>query len=385
MKTEAAHKIAAPDVIGRSRAMRQLLETATRAAARQNKVLITGESGVGKDVLARYIHAHSPRAAHPFVAVNCAGLAETLLESELFGHVKGSFTGAYRDKRGKLELADGGTIFLDEVGEMTPRMQALLLRFLENGEVQPVGADAASRRVNARVVAATNRDLDRMTAAGTFREDLLYRIRVVHLHVPPLRERIEDIRPLLEHFLSKIDPSVRLSEGAWTALERHHWPGNVREVQNVVEQLSAAGTDRELDTADMPPYAAATTPAQIAPRGGDRRRTDMDALFDSIANGSGDFWHDVYDAFIDREITRHDVRHVIMRGLAVADGSYRELLQIFRLPAGDYKRLLNFLVRHGCTVDFRPYRPGQGTRRDVATDAPRRSRSSGAGAHTGSS
>src|SRR3954449_4820811 len=206
-------------LVFRSARMGATIALASRAGERDSKVLITGESGVGKDVVARYIHAASPRASHPFVAVNCAGLAETLLESELFGHVKGSFTGAYRDKRGKLELADGGTIFLDEVGEMTPRMQALLLRFLENGEVQPVGADSASRRVNARVIAATNRDLDRMTAAGTFREDLLYRIRVLHLHVPPLRERPEDIRPLLEHFLTRIDPAVRLSDAAWAALE----------------------------------------------------------------------------------------------------------------------------------------------------------------------
>src|SRR3954471_13721366 len=193
VKTESASKIAAPDIVVRSRAMRQLFETATRAAARQTKVLITGESGVGKDVLARYIHVHSPRAAHPFVAVNCAGLAETLLESELFGHVKGSFTGAYRDKRGKLELADGGTIFLDEVGEMTPRMQALLLRFLESGEVQPVGSVGTNRRVDARVTTATNRNLREMAAAGTFREDLLYRIRVIQIHLPPLRQRRDDI------------------------------------------------------------------------------------------------------------------------------------------------------------------------------------------------
>jgi transcriptional regulator with PAS, ATPase and Fis domain len=291
-------------------------------------------------------------------------MAETLLESELFGHVKGSFTGAYRDKRGKLELADGSTIFLDEVGEMTPRMQALLLRFLENGEVQPVGADTPPRRVNARVIAATNRDLDRMTAAGTFREDLLYRIRVVHLHVPPLRERVEDIRPMLAHFLNRIDPAVQLSEPAWSLLERYHWPGNVREVQNVVEQLSAAGHDRELDVADMPVYAAASNPPRVAARGDDRRRSEADALFDSLANGASDFWHDVYDAFIDRELTRQDVRHVIMRGLAVADGSYRELLELFRLPGSDYKRLLNFLVRHGCTVDFRPFRPGTRSRRE---------------------
>src|SRR3982750_1521355 len=208
-------------MIGRSAAMQTLSETATRAAVRNTKVLITGESGVGKDVLARFIHAQSTRAMKPFIAVNCAGLAETLLESELFGHVKGSFTGAYRDKLGKLELADRGTIFLDEVGEMTPRMQALLLRFLESGEVQPVGGESIHRRVDARVIAATNRDLEKMTTAGTFREDLLYRIRVVHLHVPPLRDRPDEIRPLLEYFLTKIDPAVRLSDGAWAALERH--------------------------------------------------------------------------------------------------------------------------------------------------------------------
>jgi DNA-binding NtrC family response regulator len=200
-----------------------------------------------------------------------------------------------------------------------------------------------------------------MTAAGTFREDLLYRIRVVHLHVPPLRERIEDIRPLLSHFLAQIDPAVRLTEGAWRLLEAHHWPGNVRELQNVVEQLSTAGHDRELDAADMPTYAAAKPP-QVAPRGSDRRRSDIDGLFDSLTNGTADFWRDVYDCFMDRDMTREDVRHLIARGLSVADGSYRELLQIFRMLPTDYKRLLNFLVRHGCAVDFRPFRPGQVSR-----------------------
>ena len=251
-------------------------------------------------------------------------------------------------------------------------MQALLLRFLESGEMQPVGADTAVRRVNARVITATNRDLDRMTAAGTLREDLLYRIRVVHLHVPPLRERVEDLRPLLEVLSQQDRPAVRLSPAAWATLERHHWPGNVRELQNVVEQLSAAGHDRELDVADLPPYVATTSPPQIATRGGDRRRTDMDALFESLASGTSEFWNDVYEAFIHRDLTRQDVRHIVMRGLAVADGSYRELLQIFRLPGSDYKRLLNFLVRHGCTVDFRPFRPGQSGRAEAATDTPRR-------------
>src|SRR2546423_2958256 len=234
-----SHSALPTAVTGDSPAMQTVLNTATRAAARNTKVLITGESGVGKDVLARYIHSKSPRAAKPFIAVNCAGLAEALLESELFGQVKGSFTGAYRDKPGKLQLAHGGTIFLDEVGEMTPRMQALLLRFLESGEVQPVGGDATNTRVNARVLTATNRDLQQMATKGEFREDLMYRIRVVHVHVAPLRERVEDVRPLIEHFVDRFDPSLALTANAWDALEAYSWPGNVRELQNVVEQLSA--------------------------------------------------------------------------------------------------------------------------------------------------
>jgi len=374
VKSASPLSLAAPHMIAVSPVMRQLVDTARRAAERDAKVLITGESGVGKDVLARVIHSASRRAARPFIAVNCAGLAETLLESELFGHVKGSFTGAYRDRRGKLEEAHGGTIFLDEVGEMTPRMQALLLRFLESGEVQPVGAESTHRRVDARVIAATNRDLDRMTAAGTFREDLLYRIRVVHLHVPPLRERPEDIRPLLKHFLARTDPTLRLSEAAWGVLEQHHWPGNVREVQNVVEQLSAAGHDRELGVEHMPAYTMAREQPQVQPRAGDRRRDEMDALFDHIANGTAEFWRDVYDPFMDRDLTRQDVRHLITRALTVADGSYREMLQVLRLPGEDYKRLLNFLVRHGCAVDFRPFRPGLQGRAQRAHAADARTR-----------
>ena len=187
-------------IVGSSPQLMEVLRLARRAAIGDAKVLVTGESGVGKDLVAREIHTHSLRAHGPFVAVNCAGLTETLLESELFGHVKGSFTGAYRDKLGKLEMAHGGTLFLDEVGEMSLRMQALLLRFLEQGELQRVGATDRARYVDVRVVAATNRNLGERVAAGEFREDLLYRLRVIHIHVPPLRERRGDIRPLVEHF-----------------------------------------------------------------------------------------------------------------------------------------------------------------------------------------
>src|SRR5262245_1279695 len=221
-----------------SAAMLDLFKFAKRAAVNDAKVLVTGESGVGKDVVARQIHANSKRRLKEFVPVNCAGVTESLLESELFGHVKGSFTGAFRDKVGKLRLAHQGTLFLDEVGEMSLRMQALLLRFLENGEIQSVGSDAAPAVVDVRVVAATNRNLSEMVAAGKFREDLLYRLRVIHLHVPPLRNRVEDIRPLAMHFFARRGQLATLTEEAWQMLSQYRWPGNVRELQNVVEQMA---------------------------------------------------------------------------------------------------------------------------------------------------
>src|SRR5262245_44050010 len=173
-----------PTLVGTSPVMERLRSASARVAAGTAKVLITGESGVGKDLVARFIHARSPRATRPFVALNCAGISETLLESELFGHVRGSFTGAHRDKVGLFQLAHRGTVFLDEVGEMSLRMQALLLRFLENGEVKAVGSDSVSAKVDVRVIAATNRSLPDLVARGQFREDLMYRIMVVHIEVP---------------------------------------------------------------------------------------------------------------------------------------------------------------------------------------------------------
>src|SRR6185503_8728375 len=187
---------------GRSAEVVALEQEIDRVARSDAKVLITGESGVGKEIVARAIHSRGPRASHVFAPVNCAGLPETLLESELFGHVKGSFTGAYRDKPGKLETAHMGTIFLDEVGEMTLRMQGLLLRFLETGELQKVGADGGSRHVDVRVVAATNRNLREMIAQNQFRDDLYYRLNVIHIVVTPLRDRRDDIPALLDHFLA---------------------------------------------------------------------------------------------------------------------------------------------------------------------------------------
>src|SRR3954462_4947341 len=220
-------------LIGTSGVIAELSQEIDRIAKSDAKVLITGESGVGKELVAHAIHQRSMRASRPMVAVNCAGLPETLLESELFGHVKGSFTGAYRDKQGKLEMADRGSIFLDEIGEMTLRMQGLLLRFMETGELQKVGADRIAGRVNVRVIAATNKNLRDMIVEGTFREDLFYRLNVIHLTVPPLRERREDIPGLVEHFLLSFTQNSNtqvhsIAPEATTALVQYAWPGNVR-------------------------------------------------------------------------------------------------------------------------------------------------------------
>src|SRR6186713_834841 len=227
---------------GRSAEVTALEQEIDRVARSDAKVLITGESGVGKEIVARAIHSRGPRANHVFAPVNCAGLPETLLESELFGHVKGSFTGAYRDKPGKLETAHTGMVFLDEVGEMTLRMQGLLLRFLETGELQKVGQDGGSRHVDVRVIAATNRKLRELINQGQFRDDLYYRLNVIHIVVPPLRDRREDIPELVEHFLGRYVAANRSSITevapiAMKALSAHSWPGNVRELENVIERL----------------------------------------------------------------------------------------------------------------------------------------------------
>ena len=346
-----------PLFLGVAPAIERVRVAAERVARGDAKVLITGESGVGKDVLGRYLHAHSTRAGAAFVALNCAGISETLLESELFGHVKGSFTGAHRDKVGKLQLAHRGTVFLDEIGEMSLRMQALLLRFLENGEIQPVGADTPAARVDVRVISATNRDLPAMVAAGQFREDLMYRIKVVHLHVPPLRERAEDIRLLIQYAIERTGSRVVIDDEAIQVLERYRWPGNVRELQNVVEQLAWLGHDGRVGVADLPPALLAAAPPTIM-RKHDRRRSVADEMFQSLVSGSHKFWDHVYTLFLNRDITRHDLRELVRKGLTATSGNYRAMLHLFGIDAHDYKRFLNFLAAHDCSVDFRQFRTG---------------------------
>jgi len=341
-------------IVGQSAAIANVRMLAARVAAGDAKVLITGESGTGKDLVARHVHAGSPRRTAPFVAVNCAGFSETLLESELFGHVKGSFTGAYRDKVGKLQLAHRGTIFLDEVGEMSQRMQALLLRALEQGEIQPVGADRGPVRVDVRIIAATNRDLKQMVTQDAFRNDLLYRLSVVQVYVPPLRDHPEDIPLLVEHLSDRLGRRVRFTDEALKALQAYHWPGNVRELQNVIEHVVWLATDDIADVRDLPPQID-WTPPQRRPFI-ERRRGVADELYDGLVSRRIAFWTEVYERFLHRDVTRKDLRTLIGLGLTATSGSYRGLLTLFGIPETEYKRLLNFLAAHGCTVSVRAYR-----------------------------
>ena len=336
--------------------MAALIEAADRAALSDGKVLITGESGVGKDLIARRIHARSRRTHHPFVPVNCAGLTESLLESELFGHVKGSFTGAYRDKLGKLQTAHRGTIFLDEVGEMSLRMQAILLRFLENGEIQAVGSDTRQATVDVRVIAATNRNLAELIAAGQFREDFLYRLRVIHLEVPPLRLRRDEIPVLVNHFITRTHRRASFTAEAMEALCRYRWPGNVRELQNVVEQSMWLSRGDLVDLAQLPELIR--VPAQPIRPTRERRVQIADELYAALVNGGYSFWDHIYPLFLSRDITRHDMRELVRKGLSTTRGNYRQLLKLFGMANQDYKRFLNFLAAHDCGADFRAFRHG---------------------------
>jgi two-component system NtrC family response regulator len=218
-------------------AMAELLETALRVASSQATVLITGESGTGKEVLARLVHQHSPRKGGPMVAVNCTAIPDNLIESELFGHVKGAFTGAIANRKGRFQAADQGTLFLDEIGELKMDMQAKLLRAIQEREVEPVGSDR-TENVDVRIIAATNKDLHEEVAKGRFREDLYYRLSVIPLHIPPLRDRREDIPALANHFLKKLAAprGVKFSDKVMSLLKSYDWPGNIRELQNTVER-----------------------------------------------------------------------------------------------------------------------------------------------------
>jgi len=227
-------------IVGRSRRMQEVIRTAEVVARSKSTILITGETGTGKEMVARAIHYHSGQREMPLIKVNCAAIPETLLESELFGHVRGAFTGATTSKKGKFALADGGTIFLDEIGTMSPALQAKFLRVLQEREFEPLGSER-TLKVDVRVIAATNRDLRQMVADGRFQEDLYYRLNVIPIHIPPLRERPDDIPVLVEHFIEKHAQRAGkridgVAAGVMQALQASDWPGNVRELENTIER-----------------------------------------------------------------------------------------------------------------------------------------------------
>lgn len=257
LQREVEERYRFDNLVGKSAVMRRLFDTIEKIAPSKATVLITGESGTGKELIARAIHYHSPRRDKPFVSVNCGALPETLLESELFGHEKGAFTGAIQRRKGRFELAHEGTLFLDEISEMSPHLQVKLLRVLQEMEFERVGG-METIRVDVRIIAASNRDLKTEMEEGRFRQDLFYRLNVVHIQVPPLRERKEDIPLLVQHFLTRYAGElgkgvpVRVHPEAMRCLIEYHWPGNVRELENVIERALILATGDEITLRDLP-------------------------------------------------------------------------------------------------------------------------------------
>lgn len=283
-------------LIGQSPNFEAMLRSARMVAATDVTVLIVGETGTGKEVLAHALKEHSPRAGRPFIALNCAALPESLAESELFGHKKGAFTGAIGNQSGRLQAADGGTVFLDEVDSLPIPLQAKLLRFLESGEIQPVGETHTSR-VDVRIIAATNASLQDKISKGEFRKDLYYRLNVVPLEIPPLRERMGDIQVLLQHFMGQFArehglPEASFSKLALNRLTTYPWPGNVRELRNVCERLSIFLAGRTIEDNNLPPEIINRIPVQkplfdLPELGIDLEKVEMDLIRQALHRTNG--------------------------------------------------------------------------------------------------
>ncbi len=304
------------DVIGSSEAFRAVIELAHRVAESDATVLILGESGTGKEVVAQEIHRASGRARKPLVAVNCSAIPEGLLESELFGHEKGAFTGAVRQKKGRFETADGGTVFLDEIGDMSPRLQAKLLRFLQDHVVQRVGG-TADIEVDVRVVAATNRDLERDIAEGRFREDLYFRLNVVTIAIPPLRERVEDVPELVEHFLKTLAPPggkpKKMSPKAMRLAMAYDWPGNVRELENAVQRAVVLSRGETIFPEHLPAKVQALDAGDEVESGPSReaktmREVERQAIVRALREHNGNRTHAAESLGISRRTLQNKIR-----------------------------------------------------------------------------
>jgi two-component system response regulator AtoC len=314
-----------PEIVAKSAGMREAVELATKVAQHPSTVLITGESGTGKELIARLIHGASPRANRPFVPINCGAIPENLLESELFGHVKGAFTGAHVDRAGLFEEADGGSLFLDEIGELPSQLQVKLLRALQEGEIRRVG-DSAARKVDVRLVAATARDLEQEVREGNFRSDLYYRINVVRIHLPPLRQRTEDIPPLTRHFIEKFAKQLAIGVGgfepaAMKLLLVHPWYGNVRQLENVVERAMVLAEGPTVKPEDLPDFIR-------------HPETSVEGPFESLPA----------DELSIKKQTAELERRLIGRALQVTDGNRTKAAELLDLS---YRALLYKIRDYG--------------------------------------
>jgi len=316
-----------PGLIGTSASMQRIYKLVGQVARSDATVLLMGESGTGKELIARAIYANSPRAARPYVAINCAAIPDTLLESELFGHERGAFTGALTQRIGKFERADGGTIFLDEIGDMPLALQAKLLRILQNGEFQRLGGDQ-TLRTRVRVIAATNKDLAGMVKAKTFREDLFYRLNVVMIQLPPLRERAEDILPLAEYFLHRDGKERRLkfSGAAKKSLQAYRWPGNVRELENAVQRAVVCAAAESIEPEDL-----------FADFGG----------ASSAPTGVGDWWGLVKSSARDGDLLAAAEKLLVERALRESGGNVQKAAEILGVTRA---ALRTRIERHGLTA-----------------------------------
>ncbi|MHC1769126.1 MAG: sigma-54-dependent transcriptional regulator [Verrucomicrobiia bacterium] len=343
--------------IGQSLTLQQILQDVHHLQNTATiSVLITGESGTGKELIARAIHFGSSRGRGPFLPVNCAAIPETLAEASFFGHLKGAFTGAATAQKGYFELAHGGTLFLDEIGDMPVELQAKLLRVLDDGIVTPVGSTQGIK-VDVRVLAATNADLPSRIVAGKWRQDLYYRLAGFTVVVPPLRDRPDDIPLLADHFLRLLASEMGfrpppIAAEALAALRSYSYPGNVRELKNLVERALMASGGATIQSehlrfgsmrvcGELEPE----TSAEVVSTAEALTRRAADACLLRMRNAEGNFWTVVHDPFMERELNREQVRHIVAAGLAETKGSYKDLLWLFRLPQDDYLKFMDFL-RH---------------------------------------
>lgn len=341
------------EIVGHSPALAALLARLEKVARYREPVLITGESGVGKESLAQAVYLLGQPNGGPYVSVNCPQYQDgNLTVSELFGHTKGSFTGAIADRRGAFDEANGGVIFMDEVGDLHPAAQAMLLRALATGEFRPLGA-SRPRTADVRVISATNRPLNQLMLTEEFRYDLFFRLRHFQLELPPLRERGDDWRLIAESCLcrlaAKYGVAKRLSSRALDVLGAYAWPGNVRQLISVISTGYALADDDRIEPDDF---------ENLIDQSRERPVVAAADLLAALKSGQQSFWDAVHGPFLNRDLNREQVRAIVRDGLTEAGGSYRRLIDLFRMAAGDYQKLMDFLRHH----NLKPQEPSRGHR-----------------------